>query len=60
MSDWYTRALEFLTEEAIEQTGVNETQFNVVYSFLNEIGLIDYDIEKEVLYERYVNEYEED
>lgn len=60
MSDWYTRALEFLTEEAIEQTGVNEAQFNVVYSFLNQIGLIDYDIEKEVLYERYVNEYEED
>lgn len=56
MADWYDKAQDSLVEEAIAYTGLTEEQFNEAYSFLNEIGLIDYDIEKEVLYERYAEE----
>ena len=56
MADWYDKAQDSLVEEAVATTGLTEAQFNEAYSFLNEIGLIDYDIEKEVLYERYADE----
>lgn len=56
MSDWFDEAQESLKSEAVAATGVTADQFNAVYGFLSEIGLIDYDTEKEVLYERYVDD----
>lgn len=56
MSDWYDRASEMLEADVCKQCGITSEQFTEIYSFLNEIGLIDYDIEKEVLYERYIEE----
>lgn len=56
MSDWYERAQEMLEADACKHANVSVDQFTAIYSFLNEIGLIDYDIEKEVLYERYIEE----
>lgn len=53
MADWYDKAQKELVEEAVASTSLTEEQFIEAYSFLNEIGLIDYDVEKEVLYERY-------
>lgn len=54
MADWFDAATKCLIDEAVADTGLTAEQFNAAYSFLNEVGLIDYDIEKEVLYERYI------
>lgn len=56
MADWFDEAQKCLEEEAIAEAGVTAEQFNAVYGFLSEIGLIDYDVEKEVLYDRYIEE----
>ncbi len=56
MADWFDRAQEMLEADACKQTGLTLDQFNAVYGFLSEIGLIDYDVEKEVLYERYIED----
>ena len=56
MSDWYDQAQEMLEADVCKHAGVSREQFNAVYGFLNDIGLIDYDTEKEVLYERYVDD----
>lgn len=51
--DWYDAAVEQLFEELSDMSGAE------AYSFLSEIGLIDYDVEKEILWERYVGDEEE-
>ncbi len=56
MADWFDEAQKCLVADATAETGVTEEQFNAVYGFLSELGLIDYDIEKEVLHERYIEE----
>lgn len=55
MSDWYSQARAELIDEVVAETGLTAEQFQQAYAFLNEIGLIDYDIEKEVLYDRYID-----
>lgn len=53
MADWFDDAMAKMIEDGLEETGLTNEQFNSVYNFLYELGLIDYDIEKEVLSERY-------
>jgi len=59
MADWYDNGLVELRKEACEAAEITEEQFIAVYGFLSEIGLIDYDIEKEILFERYGGEDED-
>ncbi len=53
---WYTTGMTALFEEGVVETGVTEEQFAKVYAFLNEIGIIDYDIEKDVVFDRYIGD----
>ena len=50
MNDWYDRAHQRLMDELETMCGTE------AYSFLVNIGMIDYDIEKEVLIDRYEEE----
>lgn len=59
MSDWYDTSKEILFNEAAKETNLSIEQVKEIYSFLSNIGLIDYDIEKEILYDRYVCKEEE-
>ena len=59
MTDWYTKGRAELIEEIVEECGVSEDQANSVYSFLSEIGIVDYDIEKDVIFDRYCSDEEE-
>lgn len=56
MSDWYDEGVNKIRIELAEAAGITAEQANKAYGFLNEVGLIDYDIEKDVLYERYNEE----
>lgn len=53
MSDWFDDAATEIRKEIAEQCGITYAQANAVYGFLCEAGLIDYDVEKEVLWDRY-------
>jgi len=59
MSDWYTERQKLLVEEATSELDVTEEDFQKVYSFLTELGLIDYDIEKDIFWERYMDNEED-
>jgi hypothetical protein len=52
MSDWFDVEHIHLRNEGVEVTGVDEDSFRAVYSWLAEQGLIDYDTEKEVFWNR--------
>jgi hypothetical protein len=52
-TDWYTQALNDMIEDGADETGLTRDQFNDAYTFLFNLGLIDYDIEKEILAETY-------
>jgi hypothetical protein len=56
MSDWYDKGYNQLLEELeaeIATAASNQDRAVKAYAFLNNIGLIDYDIEKEIIGERY-------
>jgi hypothetical protein len=53
MSDWYDTGLELLHQSIIDNTGVAADDIEKVYSFLVNIGLIDYDVEKEYIWEEF-------
>lgn len=56
MSDWFSTAQVAMYTELEAETGVSQEAAKSVYAFLSEIGLIDYDVEKEIFYERYIDE----
>jgi hypothetical protein len=56
ISDWYTGALEQLKDDGAEESGLTREQFDAAYAFLFNFGVIDYDIEKDMLYETYIAE----
>lgn len=61
--DWYSEGLRKLKDEMIDLVSEgNEPDqvVNYVYRFLSEIGIIDYDIEKEVIWERYFQEEDDE
>lgn len=56
MGDWYTEAKETLLREIADIFAGGESAEEIVtrtYSYLSDSGFIDYDIEKEILYEEY-------
>lgn len=56
MADWYDTALDAFYDELSAEAGISLEQAKAAYAFISEIGLADYDIEKEVLHERYIEE----
>lgn len=56
MDDWYNAGYNQLQLDCAEETGVDVSAVGNVYSWLVEIGLIDYDTEKEIIFERYNDE----
>lgn len=60
MSDWYNDSTSAMFDELVAETGVPMEQARRVYSFLASIGLIDYDVEKEIFYARYVSDEEDE
>lgn len=57
--DWYDEGMTKLRDELTEVAGTYEAGA-AVYAFLHEIGMIDYNIEKEIIWERYVEAEEVD
>ena len=53
MADWYDVGMSKLQKELMEEAGITERQAIDAYAFLSEVGLIDYDVEKEVISDRY-------
>ena len=53
--DWYTDALEELKDDGAEESGLSREQFDSAYAFLFNMGVIDYDVEKDILYDVYVD-----
>lgn len=54
--DWYDKGREELFFELWDLVEAKMEDVKTIYSHLCEIGLIDYDIEKEILHERYQDE----
>lgn len=52
-ADWYNDGLAELKSDCADHTGLTIDQVSAVYAFLSQVGLIDYDIEKEIILERY-------
>jgi hypothetical protein len=58
-SDWYDKAKKELLETLSGIVSANDTpeeSARAVYSYLSEIDMIDYDIEKEVLWDQFCDE----
>ena len=58
MSDWYDKALEEFMIDLHLFNSVSPEDAKKIYSYLVNEGLIDYDVEKEYLYDNYVEEQE--
>lgn len=56
MSDWYDKAYEEFMFDGPLFSEVTPEAFKKVYAFLANEGLIDYDVEKEYLYDNYVED----
>lgn len=46
--DWFSKGLAVIKQRVVEQTGLSMEDVESVYSSLVNIGLIDYDIEKDI------------
>jgi signal recognition particle GTPase len=53
MSDWFTESYEKLIKEIADSGDIDEDDVRHVYSYLSNIGLIDYDVEKEIYWDLY-------
>ena len=60
MSDWFDRAYEDYMAALSEELGIELSKVKYLYTRLAEDGLIDYDTEKEVFYEMYGDEEEDE
>lgn len=61
--EWYDKYLSQYHLDIANQTGMNIKHVEKVYNWLVNDGMIDYDIEKELLWERYTpieEDYEEE
>lgn len=56
--DWYENFKQKLFDEVAHDTQLNREDIITVYAELSNLGLIDYDIEKEVLWDLYCTEEE--
>jgi hypothetical protein len=55
-TDWYEKAYNQFLDDIAFETAVHVTNVQSVYSYLVNVGLIDYDMEKDFLYEEYVDD----
>lgn len=53
MSDWFDRGVHQLHWDCSVETEVPVEDVKKIYSYLAEVGLIDYDVEKEVVWDLY-------
>lgn len=53
MSDWYEEGYDELIDDISDETKVSKDNVKLVYSYLVNVGIIDYDIEKEVIFDLY-------
>lgn len=60
MADWYEKGMNILLDDIHEATEVDKDTVSIIYSHLVNIGLIDYDVEKEYILENYWDESWED
>lgn len=58
MTDWYDESQNELMFDIAMNAGIDQGVARKVYDYLTEIGIIDYDIEKEMLWELYGSEME--
>lgn len=56
MADWFDRGLEDFHREMADEFGVELDLVRTLYYYLSNEGFIDYDTEKELIYERYGEE----
>lgn len=56
MSDWFAKSKDELIFDMRIDVGLTEEQARGAYAYLYNVGLIDYDIEKEVLWDLYGEE----
>lgn len=54
--DWYKEGQERFIEDIARLTGVDPIHVREVYSYLIAVDFIDYDFEKEYLWDLYYNE----
>ena len=54
-TDWFTEGKDRLIREIASDLGHPQNVVANIYSWLTDTGFIDYDIEKEVIYDRYYN-----
>lgn len=50
-NDWYDKQLNQLHQTISEVTGTDLNKVKEIYSYLVEVGLIDYDVEKELFWD---------
>lgn len=60
MADWYTEGRKKLIDEYHEKSGISRFELEEFYHWLSDIGVIDYDIEKDVILDRYPSEEDND
>lgn len=60
MSDWYDKAKKEFMRDLYFNAEVSPEDAQKVYSYLVNVGLIDYDVEKECLYDIYAEDEEID
>lgn len=60
MSDWFDPGYEKMLNYISEASGLSLGQVKDVYAVMHGIGLIDYDVEKEVVFEQFSDEGQED
>ena len=53
MSDWYEQGIDEIQNLVAEATELPLETVQLVYAYLVDIGVIDYDIEKDVIREMY-------
>jgi len=58
--DWYQRGHNLMIEHISEEAVLSIAQVRDVYAVMRRLGLIDYDLEKEVIEEYFCGEDEED
>lgn len=56
MGNWFDESYEKLIEDIAEIAEISIEAVKEVYSYLSNIGLIDYDVEKEVFWDLYGSE----
>lgn len=60
MSDWFVEGYDKMMDYISEASGLSPGQVSDVYAVMHSLGLIDYDIEKEVISEQFCDEEDDE